>query len=58
MNRYSKQITNTIVKAWKKNDWKDYVFAWGGGIEKGDGHYYRIIGPDVLIEYCNTIINN
>ena len=54
MNRYSQQITDTLVNAWKRNDWKDYIFAWGGGLEKGEGHYYRIIGPDLLIEYCNT----
>ena len=29
-------------------------FAWMGGIEKGQGHYYRIQGPTFLIEYDNT----
>ncbi|MCL4215953.1 MAG: DUF3500 domain-containing protein [Candidatus Hydrogenedentes bacterium] len=29
-------------------------FAWMGGIEKGQGHYYRIQGPAFLIEYDNT----
>ena len=33
----------------------DHVkFAWLGGIEKGQGHYYRIQGPTFLIEYDNT----
>ncbi|MFN0084762.1 MAG: DUF3500 domain-containing protein [Blastocatellia bacterium] len=29
-------------------------FAWAGGINKGDLHYYRIQGPTFLIEYDNT----
>lgn len=28
-------------------------FAWAGGLEVGDAHYYRIHGPTVLIEYDN-----
>ena len=30
------------------------LFAWAGGLEVGDGHYYRIQGPTFLIEYDNT----
>ena len=29
-------------------------FAWMGGIEPGDGHYYRIQGSTFLIEYDNV----
>lgn len=29
-------------------------FAWAGGLEVGDPHYYRIHGPTLLIEYDNT----
>jgi hypothetical protein len=29
-------------------------FAWAGGTERGQGHYYRIQGPTFLIEYDNT----
>ena len=29
-------------------------FAWMGGTDKGQGHYYRIQGPTFLIEYDNT----
>jgi Protein of unknown function (DUF3500) len=28
--------------------------AWAGGLERGQGHYYRIQGPTFLIEYDNT----
>ena len=29
-------------------------FAWAGGFEPGEGHYYRIQTPDFLFEYDNT----
>jgi hypothetical protein len=29
-------------------------FAWMGGLEKGEGHYYRVQGNTFLIEYDNT----
>ena len=29
-------------------------FAWMGGLERGEKHYYRVQGPTFLIEYDNT----
>ncbi|MGW4330956.1 DUF3500 domain-containing protein [Nocardia sp. NPDC004573] len=29
-------------------------FGWAGSLEAGEPHYYRIQGPDLLIEYDNT----
>lgn len=29
-------------------------FAWAGGLELGDRHYYRLHSPHLLIEYDNT----
>ena len=29
-------------------------FAWAGVTDKSDGHYYRIHGPMLLIEFDNT----
>ncbi len=29
-------------------------FAWAGALEPGIGHYYRIQGPNFLIEFVNT----
>jgi hypothetical protein len=29
-------------------------FAWAGGLERRQGHYYAIVGPTFLIEYDNT----
>ncbi len=28
-------------------------FAWAGGLEFQEGHYYRVQGPSFLLEYCN-----
>ncbi len=30
------------------------TFAWAGGINRGDYHYYRVQGPTFLIEYDDT----
>lgn len=35
-------------------DRRELYFAWEGSSRPGEGHYYRIQGPDLLIEYDNT----
>lgn len=32
----------------------DVVFAWAGGSERGEGHYWRVHGRTFAIEYDNT----
>ena len=32
----------------------DVSFAWAGGLEPGQGHYYRIQGASFVVEYDNT----
>jgi hypothetical protein len=32
----------------------DVAFAWAGGVEPGQGHYYRIQGASFVVEYDNT----
>lgn len=32
-------------------------FAWAGGVERGQPHYYRLHGPTMLIEYDNVQTN-
>ncbi len=34
--------------------WEKLRFAWMGGLEPGQGHYYRIQGPTFVVEYDNT----
>ena len=33
------------------------TFAWAGSLEPGQGHYYRIQGPMLLIEHDNIQTN-
>ena len=33
---------------------KNIFFAWAGGLNRGDPHYYRIQSASFLIEYDNT----
>lgn len=37
-----------------KEQQEDIYFAWAGGLNTGDPHYYRIHGPEFVIEYDNT----
>lgn len=38
----------------EKEGWDKVRFAWMGGLEPGQGHYYRIQGPSFVVEYDNT----
>jgi len=38
----------------EKAGWTKIHFAWAGGLEPGQGHYYRVQGPAFLFEYDNT----
>ncbi|MDL5512751.1 DUF3500 domain-containing protein [Arenibacter sp. M-2] len=33
---------------------ENLTFAWAGSLQPGKGHYFRIQGPSLLIEYDNT----
>lgn len=47
---FSKRLMEKIEKAGFEN----LSFAWAGSLQPGAGHYYRIQGPMLLIEYDNT----
>jgi hypothetical protein len=38
----------------QKAGWTKVSFAWAGGLERGEGHYYRVQGPTFLLEYDCT----
>lgn len=46
----AKQDLDAIEKAGKDK----LAFAWAGGKEVGEGHYYRVQGPTFVLEYDNT----
>ena len=38
----------------EKAGWDTLAFAWAGGIERGQPHYYRVQGATFVLEYDNT----
>ena len=55
---YANRVRSDVAKAdlakIDKVGWDKVAFAWAGGLERGDGHYYRVQGPTFLLEYDNT----
>jgi hypothetical protein len=47
---FAKRLMDKIDKAGIEN----LSFAWAGSLQPGAGHYYRIQGPMLLIEFDNT----
>ena len=53
-NRVRADVAKTDLAHIDKAGWDKVAFAWAGGLERGDGHYYRVQGPSFLLEYDNT----
>lgn len=58
VERYRPELAKDDVAKIEKAGLDKVRFAWAGGIERGDGHYYRVQGPTFLLEYDNTQNNN
>ncbi len=52
-NDFPPTIADARMEQFKKSE-SGLYFAWAGGLEKGDPHYYRIQTPSFLIEYDDT----
>ena len=52
--RQRTEISDATMSRILTNGADKLSFAWAGGLERGDPHYYRIQGPDFLIEFDNT----
>ena len=50
----SEVIAEARMASIRSEGLEDIKFAWIGGIERGDPHYYRVQGSGFLIEYDNT----
>ena len=48
------EIAKQRLDAVRKAGMDSLKFAWMGGMEKGEPHYYRIQGTTFLVEYDNT----
>jgi hypothetical protein len=58
VQRVRPDLARTDLMKIEKAGIEKILFAWAGGIEKGEGHYYRVQGPTFLLEYDNTQNNN
>jgi len=54
INNYQFGFANTLMSKIKKAGVENLSFAWAGESKPGNGTYYRIQGPMLLIEYDNT----
>lgn len=54
IGRYTRLMKDILWKEIETAGMDGIRFAWAGGMEWGQGHYYRIQGPTFLIEYDNT----
>lgn len=52
--KYRKPILDQIAERTPIVEGRGMHFAWAGGFESGEGHYYRIQTPHFLFEYDNT----
>ena len=48
------EVAEESLKSIREAGFADIHFAWAGGLEVGDPHYYRLQGPTFVIEYDNT----
>jgi hypothetical protein len=51
---YELGFSTTLMNKIKKAGIDNLSFAWAGSLKPNVGHYYRIQGPMLLIEYDNT----
>ena len=57
VNNYALGFSKTLMAKIQKAGFENLSFAWAGSLSPGTGHYYRIQGPMLLIEYDNTQTN-
>lgn len=55
VQRIPDELAEAEVAKYASDDALDALhIAWAGGLEPGEGHYYRVHGPTLLAEYDNT----
>jgi len=54
IHRYTKLFAAVMMKEIENAGLKNTRFAWAGSQQPGKPHYYRIIGPTIIIEYDNS----
>lgn len=58
INLYAKRLSSAEARSQLERieaaGFEKVRFAWAGGLEPGQKHYYRVHGPTMLIEYDNS----
>jgi hypothetical protein len=54
VNRNRTELADATVGRITSEGIDNLSFAWAGGLERGDPHYYRVQGTSFLIEFDNT----
>ncbi|MBT2161713.1 DUF3500 domain-containing protein [Zobellia barbeyronii] len=54
LNNYKAEFSKSLKTKIEEADFNKLSFAWAGSLKPGQGHYYHIQGPTILIEYDNT----
>jgi Protein of unknown function (DUF3500) len=54
VERTNDDLSRITWSAIERGGLEPITFAWAGGFERGQGHYYAIKSPTFLIEYDNT----
>jgi hypothetical protein len=54
VRRYRPELADEDLKKMKSAGAEKIHFAWAGGVEPKEPHYYRVQGPAFLLEYDNT----
>jgi hypothetical protein len=54
IHRYTKSFAASMMQEIEEAGLNNLRFAWAGAQQPGNGHYYRIQGPTIIIEYDNT----
>lgn len=57
VKNYAFGFSSRLMEKIRKAGIDNLHFAWAGSLAPGAGHYYRIQGPMLLIEYDNTQTN-
>ncbi len=52
--RHRAEVAEDDLKKIEQAGFDNVHFAWAGGLERGDPHYYRVQGPTFLLEYDDT----
>ena len=54
LSRMTKELADDRARHLREAGFERVHFAWAGGMDRGQPHYYRIQGPTFLVEYDNT----